>query len=309
MASRSKVPITVGIPVFNEETHIARAIRSAASQADHVLVYDNASADGTEHRCRHLALELSNVTYVRHAWNRGSFENFRSLLYAAQTERFMWLGSHDELSPGYVEQLSLALDRTPGAALAFAPVQHINEAGSPIRTYDYPWAGELASQSALRRVIAIIRWLGDCSLVHGIFDTQAARHAWFPRPCMGGDIVILARAAAYGRLVRVSGPRYIRRIREHDTRLEQMRRIDTERSEQGADDFGALWDGLQETLESIPISGFRERVFRLPLARAFLAQRRMRLAQHLWREHVAYLGRVAVTDLRSAIRGRSDASS
>src|SRR4051812_25092162 len=68
--------ISVGIPAYNESRYIEEAITSVISQtrpADEILVFDNASTDGTD---RIAARLLSDGAVRRASNNVGAAENF-----------------------------------------------------------------------------------------------------------------------------------------------------------------------------------------------------------------------------------------
>lgn len=95
--------LTIGIPVYNEEGLIERAIRSAAPQCERLIVADNASTDGTAAVCKRLLSEFSNMEYVCHAENIGALNNWSYILNGTHTPYVMFLGSHDHIESGYVD--------------------------------------------------------------------------------------------------------------------------------------------------------------------------------------------------------------
>jgi glycosyltransferase involved in cell wall biosynthesis len=61
--------IAVVVPAFNEAQKIARTLRSIPGFVDHVLVIDDASADGTDRRA--LRSQRRGLEVIRHPANRG----------------------------------------------------------------------------------------------------------------------------------------------------------------------------------------------------------------------------------------------
>jgi glycosyltransferase involved in cell wall biosynthesis len=190
--------VTIGLPCFNEEKHVAEAVESAVTQCHELIIADNASTDETSSICREAARNFPNVRYHRHATNQGAVSNFRFLLEAARTPFFMWLGAHDRLPAGYVAELAGALEQHPDAVLAFSPALHIDASGRPCAEYRYDFAPALASNDAERRVLALIRWLSDCSLIHGVHRTDTLRRALTSDSYLGVDHVLLTRLATIG---------------------------------------------------------------------------------------------------------------
>lgn len=218
--------LTVGIPVFNEERFIAAAIASAVTQCGRLKIFDNASTDRTGEICTNFSRQYPGISYFRHERNIGAVENFQHALFSARTPFFMWLGAHDLLAPGYAAYLLSALRRRPEAVLAFAPAVHVGMRGEPLYRYEYHYAEDLGSSDPLRRVYALVHHLDDCSLIHGIFRTDALRQAWAARKCLGADHVVLCNAAALGPLVYVPDTEFLRReVHAQDSVDQRLRRM------------------------------------------------------------------------------------
>ena len=102
--------VSIGIPTYNRERLIGRAIESALHQ-DYpnieIVISDNASTDATPEICRRYAQEQPNVRYVQQSRNLGATRNFDAVLQQSSGQFFMWLGDDDWLDPNYV-RLALA---------------------------------------------------------------------------------------------------------------------------------------------------------------------------------------------------------
>lgn len=84
--------VTIGIPLYNEESYIEEALRAAASQCGSVWVSDNASTDGSAKICEKLIGEYPNVNFVQQPQNMGAVANFKFLLDKAETPLFHVVG-------------------------------------------------------------------------------------------------------------------------------------------------------------------------------------------------------------------------
>lgn len=220
--------ITIGIPVYNEEDYIERAVRVASAQADCVVVSDNTSTDGTGNICATLLNTLKNVEYVRHLSNKGANANFGYLLDSADTPYFMWLGAHDWLSSEYVCSVLDVLETDPGAVLAFTASDHVNtQSGIRLRRNDYEVLRDaLASHRTEIRALAIARYLEDCTIYHGLWRTDVLRDCWTKEKFLGNDHLVLLNAALSGRILMSPTGTYFRgHSRIKDSKLDQLRRI------------------------------------------------------------------------------------
>lgn len=91
--------LTIGLCVFNGQNHLAAAIESLLEQSftDYQLViYDNASTDGTQAIAQKFAKRDERINIVRHEQNLGPLRNFVGAAELATTEFFCW-ATHDDL--------------------------------------------------------------------------------------------------------------------------------------------------------------------------------------------------------------------
>jgi glycosyltransferase involved in cell wall biosynthesis len=98
MKSKHIPKVSIGMPVFNGEQYIHKALNSLIAQTftDYELIIsDNASTDSTELICREYAAKDNRVRYVRQDSNLGGPANFKFVLDEAVGEYFMWAASDD----------------------------------------------------------------------------------------------------------------------------------------------------------------------------------------------------------------------
>lgn len=91
--------VSIGMPVYNGETFIKKALDSLLSQTFNdfeLIISDNASTDGTEEICRQYVAKNHRVQYIRQSRNMGAKWNFSFVLQKARGEYFMW-ASHDDI--------------------------------------------------------------------------------------------------------------------------------------------------------------------------------------------------------------------
>ena len=226
--------VTIGIPFYNEEKYIGEAIRSAAIQCGAVWISDNASTDDSAGVCESMSPEYPNVSYVRQHKNQGAVFNFKFVLDKATTPYFMWLGGHDILPHGYVQNLMKLYENNPEAVLVYGASQHIDVNGEFVSHYDYFYSSQIADESPSVRLLGLIRYLGDCSLIHGIFRTDDLRAAWDEYGSLvyrSADHVLLGHAALKGRFIYDPKTSLIRRdVHPVDTAVDQLKRMGVQTS-------------------------------------------------------------------------------
>jgi glycosyltransferase involved in cell wall biosynthesis len=203
--------VTIGIPLFNEAPFIEAAIRSAAPQCETLLVADNCSTDGSVEICNALAAEYSNLVFINHGSNQGATSNFRFVMDRADSPYFMWLGGHDWIPTDYVRLLRRVLDSDPLATLAFGDVAHMSCAGKEVSRYQYFFSDGLAQEHSVDRFLCIVKFLHDCSLIHGLARTASLKSVWEEMNFLGGDHVLLAKLVLAGKFLYVPNTFLFRR--------------------------------------------------------------------------------------------------
>lgn len=218
--------VTIGIPLYNEEEFIEAAIHSAAVQCEVLLVSDNCSSDKSESICRRLAEIYPNLRYVRHASNMGAAKNFEYVMKSVKTEYFMWLGAHDYISTDYVDKLRQKVKCDPEGIMAYGRPRHINKKSEETFVYDYFYSDQLIDDKSHVRLMAIIKYLNDCSLIHGIFVTEKIKSLWEDFNYLASDHVFLAKAALAGKLFyEPTVSLYRRSVHLNDSPSNQLQRI------------------------------------------------------------------------------------
>jgi hypothetical protein len=147
---------------------------------------------------------VSNIQILRNPSNVGATQNFKALLDKATTPYFMWLGAHDMLTGGYTESLVALLEDNPQMVMAYGNSIHVGPDDKRLYTYNYFFNDMLSSPNSWVRTLGLVRYLTDCSLLHGVFRTDVLRNAWHDyggQIYLGADHVLLGHAACYGSFV------------------------------------------------------------------------------------------------------------
>ena len=194
--------VTIGVPVYNGAASLERAIASIEAQSLNdftVIAADNASTDGSWDILQAWAKRDRRVTIHRHADNIGAQANFRYLLDAAETRRFLWHACDDWASPNYLECLDALLDAYPHCALACGDVvKHTVEGAEKRRRFP-----GLAGLSRLARALTLLK-RPRAPWIYGLFRTDDLRRAQAAADrfgyAWGGDYVALMGLILEGRV-------------------------------------------------------------------------------------------------------------
>jgi glycosyltransferase involved in cell wall biosynthesis len=207
--------VTIGIPSYNREALLKRAIDSAIKQDYRnveIIVSDNASTDGTENLCRYYASQDGRFKYIRQSKNLGPTANFVEVLKNASGQFFMWLGDDDWIDPAYVSSCIQPLINDPTMALVSGASQYYRQ-GQKI------YEGKvfnLSSATWWRRVIVYYAKVADNGMFYGLMKTAQIRKIKMTNT-MGGDWQVIANIVSMGKTTMIPEISVHRELGEHTT--------------------------------------------------------------------------------------------
>lgn len=213
---------SIGMPVFNLEATVGRAIESVLAQTFgdfELLVSDNASRDGTEAICRGYAARDERIRYTRHPAPISGYDNFRFVLEAATAPYFMWLPADDYVLPRLLEQAVAVLDARLDVVCATPRAEFLGADGSRrAAAGSFPLLGDVRDN--------LCRFLADPadnSRFYGLYRRGAIRR-FFPRGAYYGfDWVVTGGTLLEGKHVELDD---VLLVREANDPLKYMRMID-----------------------------------------------------------------------------------
>lgn len=198
--------VTIGLPVYNGERYVERALGSALAQ-DYddfeILIHDNASTDRTGEICQDLAAGKSHVRYLRNENNIGAGPNFNLLIAQAQGAYAKWLAHDDYMSPNFISTAAAALDDAPDAALAFAPTQCVDQDDVFVPQRPGVQLGPILSDDPAERLYRTILTTGSNYPIFGLFRTDALKRSLGHQSYYGADRALTVEIALLGKLIEV----------------------------------------------------------------------------------------------------------
>ncbi|HEY3303668.1 MAG TPA: glycosyltransferase family 2 protein [Candidatus Binatia bacterium] len=199
-AARSLPRVSIGMPVFNGELYVEKALRSLLSQtfADfELIVSDNASTDRTGEICRDYAGQDPRVRYYRNEVNVGFCRN-QNRVYELSRGQYFLLAHHDDIrAPEYLERTVDVLDSDPSVIVCYTKTKDIDANGEllprtdPILRLDSPRLRE--------RFRDVIRMDHICEPDFGLMRIDALKKTRLHGDYADSDRVLLAELALYGR--------------------------------------------------------------------------------------------------------------
>lgn len=169
--------VTVGLPVFNGEKSIDRAIKSVQSQTYNqfqVIISDNASTDATAMICKRLTQKDSRFRYVRQKYHLDAVDNFSFLISKARTDLFVFIAADDYWEPEFLK-LHIASLLNNDVAVACTSDVSFEKNG----TYLYRAKGNFEIRgSKYQRLNAYFNQPSDNSRFYGVFRTKVLFEAF-----------------------------------------------------------------------------------------------------------------------------------
>jgi glycosyltransferase involved in cell wall biosynthesis len=214
--------VSIGVPVFNLERTVARAIESILGQtcgAFELVVSDNASTDGTEAICRRYAAMDSRVRYTRQPATLTAFENFRLVLNASGAPYFMWLAADDYALPHLLAQATATLDGHPDVVCAAPRVEFVDPDG---RRHAAASSGALLG-GVHENLCRYLRDPLDNSRFYGVYRREIVRRVFPCSSFYGLDWLIVAGTLLYGKHAELPD---VMLIRETSDPRKYMRMVD-----------------------------------------------------------------------------------
>jgi glycosyltransferase involved in cell wall biosynthesis len=176
--------VGIGLPVFNGESFLRRALNSLLAQSFvnfELVISDNASTDKTREICEEYAGLDARIRYIRQASNLGGLENFNFVLRETNGQYFMWAAVDDQWDPEFIQTLLAALEKDRTAVGAFCPYQLVaEETGEVLQGI---WTCNYEGRSAFLRLLKFTRHYRD-TCIYGLMrrelmdDVRFSPWAW-----------------------------------------------------------------------------------------------------------------------------------
>ena len=208
--------VSIGLPVFNGERYLSKAIASILAQDFQdweLIIADNASADQSLDISLDYAAKDSRISIHRSDVNRGAAWNFNRCVHLAGGHYFRWAAHDDELEPSLLSQCVQVMDNEPEVVLCHSRTLKIDAHGVVI--------GELPSWCALdrsprRRVAKVMLSMGNCTAMFGVTRRVQLLRTQLERPYGASDRALMAQLALMGKLYEI--PQFLFRNREYTER-------------------------------------------------------------------------------------------
>lgn len=196
--------VSIGLPVFNGEKGLARALDSLVGQDYEnleIIVSDNGSTDATSVICAEYSSKDPRVRYYKSEKNQGSSWNFNRVFELSSGKYFMWAAHDDDRHPSFVSACVEKLEKCPDAVLCQARTSaHIE--GNERLLYTATLFSFEDKVSLLARYRETLKSFPATAL-YGVYRSSAMRKTKLFRKSVATDMAFAQELSIYGRFVHV----------------------------------------------------------------------------------------------------------
>lgn len=199
--------VSIGLPVYNGEKGLGRALDSIVGQ-DYpnleIIVSDNGSTDTTSAICAEYSRKDSRVRYYRSEENHGSIWNFNRVAELSSGKYFMWVAHDDDRHLSFVSACVDKLERSPDAVLCQVHTAVWIE-GSQRLLYTATLASFENKVGILARYRETLKSF-PATAIYGVYRLEAMRKTKIFRKSLATDIAFAREMSIYGGFC--SSPKY-----------------------------------------------------------------------------------------------------
>lgn len=208
--------VSIGLPVYNGESGIVRALDGLLGQ-DYsnleILISDNASTDATQRICEQYARQDPRVKYFRSPLNHPVGWNFNRVFELSSGEYFMWAAHDDQREPTFVSACVERMEQCPDAVLCQAYTA-VSVQGRPGILYVARLDSFEAATSLVGRYRETLKQF-PATAIYGLVRAPAMRATHLFREVMGTEASFIQELSIHGRFVQV--PRVLFRYCARET--------------------------------------------------------------------------------------------
>jgi glycosyltransferase involved in cell wall biosynthesis len=196
--------VSIGIPVFNGEEGIEKAISSLLEQTYtniEIIISDNGSTDGTYETIHRLSKMNSRIRVFRSDFNRGSIWNFNKVFEESVGKYFMWAAHDDSHDPSFVAECVYAMEADSSAVLCATQTQ-MKLQGSEKVIWTSSMQSFFGKDSLHERYRETIRNFPAVGM-YGLYRRASlAKTSLFPK-VIGGDLLMIQELSIFGKFIEV----------------------------------------------------------------------------------------------------------
>jgi glycosyltransferase involved in cell wall biosynthesis len=177
----SRPLVSIGLPVYNGERGLARALDCLLAQ-DYdnfeIVISENASADSTRQICEEYAARDERIKLHFNASNIGIIANFERVLEKANGRYFMWAAHDDLWSNSFVRSMVQELRDHPDASVAMSAIKRLHESGGSHDVVRFENEANPNSMTTFELAMALAQGSPHHLFIYGLFRRDFLRSAF-----------------------------------------------------------------------------------------------------------------------------------
>lgn len=252
--------VSIGLPVYNEENFIRRALDDLLRQTFEdfeLIISDNASTDRTQEICQEYTERDKRVRYYRNRANIGPTPNYQRVLNLASGCYFMWASCDDRWNPAFVAALVKELDDHPDAGLAMSAIHRYGEDGTHLGGVSFSGEEDPNTMNYLQMFLALSSPTRYHLFVYGLYRRDFLKKAFakpFP-PVPATDRLFMCQVALATKIRYVHEFLHTRTIRAKSAETRNAEYEDLKISKNDPFGYSRTWLEMEKYLwasEAIP---------------------------------------------------------
>ena len=200
--------LSIGMPVYNEERHLAQTLDSLLAQDYEnfeLILADNASVDATPQICADYSARDARIRYHRNETNIGGMRNFNRAFELAKGDYFMWASGHDRRHPTMISRCMEVLTQDTSVVLCYPQTIWVDDEGQPLEiVHDYIDTRGLLK--ATTRLNAVLWGLVTGFPIYGVIKSDALRQTRLFARVVSPDIALLGELSLLGTFAYIPEP-------------------------------------------------------------------------------------------------------
>jgi glycosyltransferase involved in cell wall biosynthesis len=211
--SENKPLVSIGMPVYNGERFIKKAIESILAQTFEdfeLVISDNASTDNTKNICQQYTEKDSRIKYYRSRENHGAAWNYNYVYRLSKGKYFKW-ASHDDICDStFFDKCIKKIDKNNAIVLCYPKTLIIDEKSNILKKD--PKELNLKENRPYKRFKSYLKKSGgECNAIFGIIRSSALKKTSLIKNFVGSDITLLAQLSLLGTFAEIQEELFYRR--------------------------------------------------------------------------------------------------
>ena len=249
--------VAIGIPCFNEENYIAGTLLSVIHQLDdfsdlEVFISDNNSTDSSASKIESVLDAFkpaqSSVTLVKQKGITPK-ENFWHVFDNTDSEFFMWLGGHDQVSKGYIQLGVAHMTQSLDTGLFCGAHKGLTPDG---KLFDKEVKYDFSQDNPVERYLQSIAQLNNCYVFHSVFRRKNLMDYDRKLVPPGPDHLVISHLLWSGKLYQSPECFYARRYFSKEDRAAKVAEGIYPHSRNNVEFYQAYLQDLRQLVQALP---------------------------------------------------------